>query len=97
VAGADDPQSAVALPAGGVEVEAHADQLAHRSRGEAVAADLVAGERRLLEQEHVGTGAREVEGGAGSGRTGAYDDDVGLPLIGGSPAHRGHLGDLHVT
>ena len=91
VAGADDAQAVVLLPARGVEVDAHRDQLADRARGEPVAADLVAGERRLLQQQDVDPGLREVVRRAGPGRAGADDDDVGLPRVGGGPGHARHL------
>ena len=63
------------------------DQLADRARGEPVAADLVAGERGLLQQQDVDAGVGEVVGRARARRTGADDDDVGLPRVSGGPGH----------
>ena len=51
-----------------------------RAGGQAVAADLLAGERRLLQHQDVEPGAGEVVGRGGSGRTCTDDDDVGVAL-----------------
>ena len=45
---------------------------------EAVAADLLAGEGRLLQEEDVQAGAGEVAGGGGSGGSRADHDDIAL-------------------
>ena len=63
VTGADDPQTLVPLPPRLVEVEAHADQLLDRTRSQSVAADLVAGEGGLLQEQDVDPSVREVVGG----------------------------------
>ena len=80
VAAADDPQSMVADPAGLVEVDAERDELLHRTRGESVTADLLARERRLLQEHDVDAGLGEVGGGGGAARPGSDDDDVSLAL-----------------
>ena len=60
-AAADDPQALVAEPAGlGRGVDAHGDELLDRARRQAVAADLLARERRLLQQQDVEPGLGEV-------------------------------------
>ena len=48
-----------------------------RARGQPVAADLLARERGLLQQQDVEPGLREVVRGGRAGGTGADDDDVG--------------------
>src|SRR6202042_3035924 len=79
LARADDPQALVAHPAVLLaDADAHADQGLDRPRGQAVAADLLPREPRLLEQQHVESGLRQVEGGRGAGGPGADDDDVRL-------------------
>ncbi len=76
---ADDAQALVAQPAGLLaDVDAHGDQGLDRARGQPVAADLLARERGLLQQQHVEPGLRQVEGGGRAGRPGADDDDVGF-------------------
>ena len=90
VAAAVDAQAAVADEAVGLAgVDAHVDERLDRARGEAVAADLLARERRLLQQQHVEAGLGEgVRGGRAAG-AGADDDDVGVrrpALATGSPA-----------
>ena len=66
-------------PAGlGAGVDAHGDELLDRARGEAVAADLLAGEGGLLQQQHVEPGAGQVGTRRSSRRAGADDDDVGV-------------------
>ena len=87
VTGADDPQPEVLLPARGVEVDAHGDQLTDRARGEPVAADLVAGEGRLLEKQDVDACVGEVVRRTRARRPGADDDDVGVPRVSGRPGH----------
>ena len=77
-AAADDPQALVADPAVlGGRRDAEADELLDRARGEAVAADLLAGEVRLLQQHDVEAGHGEVCRGGRPGGSGADDDDVG--------------------
>ena len=77
---ADDPQALVLDPARLVEVDAHPDELAHRARGQSVAADLLARERGLLEQQDVDARLGEIARRGRATRTGADDDDVGLPI-----------------
>ena len=79
LAAADDAQPLVVEPAGLLaDVDAHLDQGAGAARGEAVAADLLAGERRLLEKQDVEAGESQPVGGTAPGRSGADDDDVGI-------------------
>ena len=77
---ADDPQALVLDPAGLVDVDAHPDELADRARGQSVATDLLARKRGLFQQQHVDAGLGEVAGRGRATRTGADDDDVGLPI-----------------
>ncbi len=89
---ADHAQALVADPAGGVDVDTHRDELLDRSGRQPVAADLLAGEGGLLEQQDVEPGLREVECGCRTGGPGADDDDVGVslsdfPLCGGWHGH----------
>src|SRR5690606_28742104 len=81
-AAADHAQALVAHPAGTVDVDPHVHELLDGARGEAVTADLLPGEAGLLQHQHVEPGACEVEGGRGTGGTGADDDDVGVSLAG---------------
>ena len=72
-----DAQAAVADPAvllaGG---HAHADQLGHGARRQAVAADLVPGELALFQEQHVESRGRAPVRGGRAGRAGAHHDDV---------------------
>ena len=78
-AAADDAQAALVAPAGLLAgVDAEVDELLHPARGHAVAADLLAGERRLLQDEHVEPGARQVRRDRGACGTGTHDDDIGV-------------------
>ena len=89
----DDPQAVVAGPAllrG--DVHAHVDQGADRARGQAVAAHLVAGERRLLQQQHVAPGAGQPVRGGRARRSGPDDDDLGIVGVVGHRAPRGRGG-----
>ncbi len=65
-------------PAGGLDVDAHPDQLVHRTRGETVTADLLPGERGLLQQQHIDARSGQVEGGGRAGRPRAHHDHLGL-------------------
>ena len=71
---ADDAPAAVVA---GLTPVGHAEQLQlpDRLRGEAVAADLVAGEGRLLEEDDVPAGLGEPGGGGGPSGPGADDDE----------------------
>ena len=92
---ADDAEALVADPAGRVDVDAELDQLLDRPRGQPVAADLLARERRLLEQEHVGACLREVARRGRSARSRPDDDDVCLTLGGSRLRHaRGPNGEV---
>ena len=51
-------------------------QQRHRARVHRVAAQLVARERRAIEDRHANAGAREHERGDGAGRPAADDEDV---------------------
>ena len=75
-------------------VDAEVDQLLHPARGEPVAADLRARERRLLQQEHVEPRPGEMRRGGGSGGAGADDDDVGRPVGAVVGDGRGHACSL---
>jgi hypothetical protein len=75
VPAAADAQSLGALPPGGVDPER--DELPGGAGGEPVAADLVAGERRLLEQHDVEPVVGEVRRGGAAAGPGTDDDDVG--------------------
>src|SRR5690606_36814497 len=75
-AAAIDEQSLVAAPAGAVDVDAHADEGADGARREPVAADLVAGEGGLLQQEHLEAGLRQPISGRRSGGACPDDDDI---------------------
>ncbi|GAA3124411.1 hypothetical protein GCM10020001_051440 [Nonomuraea salmonea] len=77
-AAADDAQALVPDPAGRVDVDAHVLELLDGARGQAVAADLLAGEPGLLQEQHVEAVLREVPGGGGAGGAGADDDDIGI-------------------
>ena len=79
---ADDAQAVVLDPAVLLgRGDAEGDQLADRARGEPVAADLLAGERRLLQQQDVEAGLGEVGRRGRPRRAGADDDDVrGRPI-----------------
>ena len=90
VPAADDAQSAVALPAGGVHP--HGDQLAHGRGGQPVPADLVPAELLLLQQDDVEAEGGHVVGRRGSGRARPDDDDVGSgggAGLGGCLSHSG--------
>ena len=84
---ADDAQALVPDPAGLVEVDAHPDELADRARGQPVAADLLAREGGLLEQQDVDARLGQVARRGRAAGTGADDDDVGLPLRRGGLGH----------
>ncbi len=75
-------------------VEAEVLEQAQRPGGQPVAADLVAGEARLVDHHHVAPGAGERDGGRGAGRAGAHDDDVGGAHQGATlpGAHGGLIG-----
>ena len=60
-----------------VITSASLDSFLDRSRGEAVTADLVAGEARLLQQEDVDTLGGQIGGGGRASWPGPDDDDVG--------------------
>ena len=85
-AAADDPQALVADPAVfSAGRDAEGDQLLDRSGRQAVATDLLAREGRLLQQQHVQAGRREVRRGRRPRRTRSDDDHVcglrGLALV----------------
>src|SRR5690606_30266244 len=61
----------------GIDTDPHLDQLLDRPRGETVAADLLPGEGRLLQHEHVEPGLREVVRRGRAAGPGTDDDDVG--------------------
>jgi hypothetical protein len=61
-------------PAGGVD--AHVVERLDGARGQPVAADLLAGQPGLLQDDDVEAGAGEVPRGRGARRTGADDDHV---------------------
>jgi hypothetical protein len=73
-----DPQPLVTDPAGGVD--AHVVERLDGARGQPVAADLLAGQPGLLQDDDVEAGAGEVPRGRGARRTGADDDHVGPPV-----------------
>jgi hypothetical protein len=76
---AEDAQAAVVQPAGLLaRVDPHTVQLADRPRGEPVAADLLAREGGLVQQQHVQPGLGKVVGGGRPGRPGPHHDDVGV-------------------
>ena len=78
LAAAVHAQALVPHPAGGRRgVDAHVLERLDPARGEPVAADLLAREGGLLEDDDVEPGAGEPVGGAGAGRAGADDEDVG--------------------
>ncbi len=80
-AAADDAKPPVTGPSGhGRGVETHVHEAANGPRGQPVATDLLAGEGRLLQQEHVEPGAGEMVGGRGATGTRADHDDVGVGL-----------------
>jgi hypothetical protein len=88
-AAADDPQALVAQPAGLLgDVDAHGDELLDRARGEAVAADLLARELGLLQEQDVETGLGEVVRGRGAGWPRAHDDHIG-GVVGEGLGHGG--------
>ena len=83
----EDPQPVVARPSPlRGDVDPHVDERAHRARGQPVAADLVAGELRLLQQQHVAAGGGQAMRRRRPRRAGTDDDDVGVALGSG---HRG--------
>ena len=61
-------------------VDPHRDELLDRARGQAVAADLLAGELRLLADDDVEAGLRQPVRRGGAARAGADDDDVCVVL-----------------
>ena len=76
--GADDAQALVADPAVLLgRRDAQGDQLPDGARRQAVAADLLAGEVRLLEEQDVQPAHGEVGGGRRPAWAGADDDDIG--------------------
>ena len=78
-AAAVDPQAVVAEPTClGADVDTHREQRPDGARGEAVAANLLARERRLLEEAYVEAGLRQVVGGGRAGGSGTDDDHVTL-------------------
>ena len=87
VAAADEAQSPIAMPALGFgSLETEVPDLLDRARGEGVAADLVARETELLEDDDVMAGLGEVRSERRSGGTGPDDDDVGVELVHGLSA-----------
>ena len=64
-----------------VGVDAQPPQLDDRAGREAVAADLLPGERGLLDHEHVQAVAGEVVGRGRASRTRADDQDVDVKLL----------------
>jgi hypothetical protein len=78
LAAAGDPQPPVADPAGGVD--AQVVERLDRAGGQPVAADLLAGQPGLLQDDDVEAGAGEVPRGRGARRTGTDDDHVGPPV-----------------
>src|SRR5690606_10444439 len=79
VATADDPQPLVADPAVlFADRHSHEGELAGRARRQAVTADLVARERRLVEKEDGEARLGAVVRGRGTRRTATDDDDVGV-------------------
>jgi len=62
--------------------EARTDELAHRRWCEPVAADLVAAELLLVNQDDVQTAGGQMVGGGGAGGACAHDDDIGFQVVG---------------
>ena len=81
-----DAQAFVAMEAVGLgDVDAEPDQRADGAGSEAVAADLVAREGRLLQQDDVETASGEVRSSGRSTRTGPDDHHVGSLRHSSSP------------
>jgi hypothetical protein len=76
-----DPQPLVPLEPRVVGVDAQAPKLDDRTRREAVAADLLPGERGLLDHEHVQAVAGEVVRRGGASRSRADDQGVDVKLL----------------
>src|SRR4029453_13060716 len=74
-------QALVPLEPRVVRVDAQLPQLDDRARREAVATDLLPGERGLLDHEHVHAVAGEVVGRGGTPRARADDQDVDVKLL----------------
>ncbi len=64
----------------GPGVDPQLDQALHCARREAVAAHLLARERRLFQDQHVETGLGQVVRGGRAGRAGTDDDDIGVAV-----------------
>ena len=95
-AAADDPQAVVLDPAVLLgRGDAEGDELLDGARGQPVAADLLAREARLLQDEDVQPGHGEVGRGGRSRGTGTDDDDVGG--LGGAPAEMPPAASLMVS
>ena len=95
VPAADDAQALVVQPAVlRRSVDLHVVQLLDRAWGQAIAADLLAGEGRLLEHEDVEALSCEVIGSGRACRPSANDDDIGVPRGG---AGSGGSVSRHVT
>ena len=78
LAAAEDPQALVPHPAGGGEVSTpRSSQRLDAARGQPVAADLLAGEVGLLQDDDVEARGRQRPGGRRPRRAGAHDDHVG--------------------
>ena len=73
----DHPQPAVLHAALEPRAEPEPLQLQDRARGQAVAAGLVAGELRGVDDQHVATGATRPRGRRRAGGSGPDDDHVG--------------------
>src|SRR5205085_11249190 len=73
---ADDPQTVRARPLGPVRRDAYLMQGLDCARRETVAADLLAREMRLVDDDDTASARGEVVRGCGSRRTTAHDGDV---------------------
>jgi hypothetical protein len=80
-------------------VDAHRLELGDRPRGEPVAADLLAGEDRLLQHRDVDPGGGQPVRGRRPGGAGTDDEHVGGPVGDARHGRRGagHEDDLHST